>query len=80
MFCAKVATHLSSDSVANFFGHPSFVEQHFQTILCNETASCEFASEHQILVATGNVFGDCEIVWIQTQSPYSVGFSLGQVN
>lgn len=64
MLCAKVATHLISDSVANLFRHRSIVEQHHQTILCNEAASCEFAGKYQILVATGNVFGDCEIMWI----------------
>ncbi len=80
MLCAKVAAHLISDAVANFFGYRSFVEQHFQTILCNKAASCEFASEYQILVATCNVFGDCKIMWVQTQSPNSVCFSLEQVN
>ncbi len=80
MHCAKVATHLISDAAANLFGYRSLAKQHFQTILCNKAASGEFASEYQILVSTGNIFGDCEIMWIQTQSPNSVGFSLGQVN
>ncbi len=80
MLCTKVATHLISDAVADFFGYRGLVEQHFQTILCDKAASCEFASEYQILVSTGNIFGDCEIMWIQTQSPNSIGFSLGQVN
>ncbi len=80
MLCTKVAAHLISDAVANFFGYRSLVEQQLQAILCNKAASSEFASEYQILVSTGNIFGDCEIMWIQTQSPDSVGFSLGQVN
>ena len=65
MFCAKVATHLTSDSVANFLGDRSFAEQFFQAIVCNKTASCEFPSKYQIFVATCGVFGDCEIMWIQ---------------
>ncbi len=68
MFRAKVATNPASDSLTDLVGHRRFVEQFLQTIVFNETASCEFASKCQILVAAGSVFGDCEIMWIQTQT------------
>jgi hypothetical protein len=66
MFCAKVATNPTSDSLADLLGHRRFVEQFFQTIVGNKTASCEFVSKYQILVAACSVFGDCEIVRVQT--------------
>ncbi len=65
IFCPKVAPYLISDSVASRLGHGSFIEQFFQTILRNKTTRGEFASKYQVLVATGSVFGDCEIMWIQ---------------
>ena len=65
MFCAKIATNPTSDSLADLLGHRRVVEQFIQTIVCNKTAGCEFASKYQILVAACGVFGDCEIVRIQ---------------
>ncbi len=63
---AEVATNSNSDLLADLLRHRCFVEQSLQAIVCNKSASCEFASKDQILVTACRVFGDCEIMWIQT--------------